>query len=165
VQLADAIQVALGNRQQLSAAHVPHPEQALADHETPLRILLAEDNVVNQKVASRLLQKHGHAVIVAGNGREALAAWEQQQAFDLILMDVQMPEMDGLEAAVAIRRQERVHGTGAHIPIIALTAHAMSGDREACLAVGMDGFVTKPIRMDDLIREIARVHYAFAIAD
>ncbi len=133
----------------------------VTESDTPLRILLAEDNLVNQKVASRMLQKHGHTVTVAGNGRDALNAWEQQ-TFDLILMDVQMPEMDGLEAALAIRQQERASAAAVHIPIIALTAHAMTGDRDACLAVGMDGFVTKPIRIDDLIREISRVHDSLA---
>ena len=103
-----------------------------------------------------MLQKHGHRVTIAGNGRDALAAW-QTQNFDLILMDVQMPEMDGLETAAVIRQKERAQGRSQRIPIIALTAHAMSGDRDACLAVGMDGFVTKPIRIDDLIREISRI--------
>jgi signal transduction histidine kinase/CheY-like chemotaxis protein len=134
---------------------------AVSETENPLRVLLAEDNLVNQKVASRMLEKHGHKVILASNGREALDALERE-SFDLILMDVQMPEMDGLEAAAAIRRKERVAGGGGHTPIIALTAHAMAGDRDACISVGMDGFVTKPIRMDDLIREISRVYDAFA---
>jgi CheY-like chemotaxis protein len=138
-------------------------DQVTAGQEAPLRILLAEDNSVNQKVASRMLEKYGHAVTIVCNGRDALAAWEFE-AFDLILMDVQMPEMDGLESAVAIRQRERAKGRGEHIPMIALTAHAMSSDRAACLAVGMDGFVTKPVRMDDLIREIGRVQESLAAA-
>jgi len=142
-------------------AATAEPKETLGSFETPLRILLAEDNPVNQKVATRMLQRHGHIVTVAENGRQALTAWEKE-SFDLILMDVQMPEMDGMEATAAIRQRERTQGHGYHIPIIALTAHAMSGDREACLAVGMDGFVTKPIRIDDLISEVARVHDQFA---
>ena len=165
-QMAGAVQLALGNRSQsgashrLAAGHVT-ADQVTANQEAPLRILLAEDNRVNQRVASRMLEKYGHAVTIVGNGRDALAAWEFE-AFDLILMDVQMPEMDGLEAAAAIRQRERAKGRGEHIPMIALTAHAMSSDRAACLAVGMDGFVTKPIRMDDLIREIGRVQESLA---
>ncbi len=118
-----------------------------------LRILLAEDNAVNQKVAVRTLQKQGHSVTVASSGRVVLELLKQQ-TFELILMDVQMPEMDGMEATRNIREQEKI--TGRHIPIIALTAHAMSGDRERCLAAGMDGYTTKPIRLDELNREIER---------
>ncbi len=120
----------------------------------PLQILLAEDNPVNQKVAVRLLQKDGHRVTVVGNGREALAALDRQ-AFELVLMDVEMPEMDGLKAAAAIRARERV--TGGHLPIVAMTAHAMAGDRGRCLAAGMDEYITKPIRRDDLRRLISRL--------
>jgi signal transduction histidine kinase/ligand-binding sensor domain-containing protein/CheY-like chemotaxis protein len=109
---------------------------------TPLNILLAEDNPVNQKLAAQLLRKRGHRVEIASNGAEAVNAFEQG-AFDLILMDVQMPELDGLEATIAIRARERL--TGTRIPIIALTSHAMCGDRERCLEAGMDGYVTKPI--------------------
>ncbi len=106
-------------------------------------ILLAEDNAVNQRVAVRLLQKQGHTVSVAENGREALRRLEKER-FDLVLMDVQMPEMDGLEATAAIRAQEKL--TGQHLPIVAMTAHAMAGDRERCLESGMDGYVSKPIQ-------------------
>jgi two-component system, sensor histidine kinase and response regulator len=102
---------------------------------------------VNQRLAVRLLEKRGHRVAVASNGREALAALEKEK-FDLIFMDVQMPEMDGLEATVAIRDKEK--RTGLHLPIIALTAHAMKGDREQCLTAGMDGYLTKPIRPQEL---------------
>jgi two-component system sensor histidine kinase/response regulator len=110
-----------------------------------LNILLAEDNAVNRVLAQRLLQKQGHMVTSVNNGVEALRLWEENQPchFDIILMDVQMPEMDGLQAATCIR--ERELGTGAHIPIIAVTAHAMKGDRERCLAAGMDGYIAKPI--------------------
>jgi len=112
-----------------------------------LNILLAEDNAVNQLVATRLLEKRGHRVIVAANGREALAALEEG-AFDLVFMDVQMPEMDGLEAVAAIRKKEQL--SGKHQVVIALTAHAMKGDEQRCLAAGMDGYLTKPIRPQDL---------------
>jgi PAS domain S-box-containing protein len=112
-----------------------------------LRILLAEDNAVNQRLAVRLLEKRGHHVVVAGNGREALEALGKA-SFDLVLMDVQMPEMDGMEATAAIREKEK--DSGFHQPIIALTAHAMKGDREKCLGSGMDGYLTKPIRPPEL---------------
>jgi CheY-like chemotaxis protein len=120
----------------------------------PLRILLAEDNPVNQMVAGRLLQNHGHLVQLAANGYEALAALEASP-FDLVLMDAQMPVMDGFEAARAIREKEKLRG--GHVPIIALTAHVMSGDRERCVSAGMDGYASKPIRAEDLFREIERV--------
>ena len=112
-----------------------------------LRLLLAEDNPVNQRLAVRLLEKQGHQVVVAGNGREALAALDGQP-FDVVLMDVQMPEMDGFEATAAIRAREPAPAP--HIPIIAMTAHAMKGDRERCLEAGMDGYVSKPIRPQEL---------------
>ena len=115
--------------------------------EESLRVLLAEDNLVNQRLAVRLLEKRGHRVAVAANGAEALRALEQE-SFDLLLMDVQMPEMDGLEATAAIREKER--GTGMRQPIVALTAHAMKGDREKCIAGGMDEYLSKPIRPQDL---------------
>jgi CheY-like chemotaxis protein len=112
-----------------------------------LSVLLAEDNLVNQRLAVRLLEKRGHRVVVAGTGLEALKALEKE-SFDLVLMDVQMPEMDGLEATAAIREKEK--GTRAHLPVVALTAHAMKGDREKCMAGGMDGYLTKPIRPQEL---------------
>jgi signal transduction histidine kinase/ligand-binding sensor domain-containing protein/CheY-like chemotaxis protein len=120
----------------------------------PLCILLAEDNPVNQMVARRLLEKHGHSVAVVSNGRDALDAMEQR-IFDVVLMDLEMPEMSGLDAAATIRRREQ--GTGKHIPIIAMTAHAMIGDRERCLAVGMDDYVSKPVRPDELYAALDNV--------
>jgi CheY-like chemotaxis protein len=117
----------------------------------PLTILLAEDNLVNQRVAVRLLERRGHRVVTAANGKEAVAAFEHQ-VFDTILMDIQMPEMDGYEATAEIRARERQ--TGAHISIIALTAHTMPGDRERCLKAGLDDFVPKPIRSDELFAAI-----------
>jgi signal transduction histidine kinase/ligand-binding sensor domain-containing protein/ActR/RegA family two-component response regulator len=119
-----------------------------------LRILLAEDNVINQKLAVRLLQSHGHEVIVAHNGQEALDYLEQS-SFDVVLMDVQMPEMDGYRATSIIRRHEE--NTLRHIPIIAMTAHAMKGDRERCLEAGMDGYVAKPINSSALFHAIRTV--------
>ena len=119
----------------------------------PRRVLLAEDGVVNQKVAVGFLQRWGHTVVVASNGREALAALARD-AFDLILMDVHMPEMDGFEATAAIRARERP--SDEHLPIIAMTASAMKGDRERCLAAGMDGYVTKPIVPAELFDVIER---------
>jgi PAS domain S-box-containing protein len=119
-----------------------------------LRILLAEDNVVNQTIAVRVLEKHGHVVTVADNGQAALHACGTQ-TFDLILMDIQMPGMDGLEATAAIRKKEIA--TGGHMPIIAMTAHALKGDRERCLAAGMNGYVSKPIRTIELFAAIESV--------
>jgi CheY-like chemotaxis protein len=123
-----------------------------------LRILLAEDSLVNQKLAVALLRKHGHDVVVADDGRQAVSVVKEQQ-LDLILMDVQMPEMDGYEATAAIREYERKQGR--HTPIIALTAHAMTGDRERCLQAGMDEYVTKPIRSEQLFDtiELVLTHY------
>ena len=119
-----------------------------------LSFLVAEDNPVNQKLISRLLEKRGHTVVVAQNGREALEALEKQH-FDIVLMDVQMPEMDGFEATTRIREKEQA--SGAHQPIIALTAHAMQGDEERCLAGGMDGYVAKPIKLEELFSVMEKV--------
>jgi two-component system, sensor histidine kinase and response regulator len=117
-----------------------------------LHVLLAEDNRVNQKVATRLLEKRGHHVVLAGSGEEALEALAQR-SFDLVLMDVHMPGMDGFEATVAIREKEE--STGLHQPIIAMTALAMTGDRERCLAAGMDGYLSKPIDLQKLDEVLA----------
>jgi CheY-like chemotaxis protein len=112
-----------------------------------MSVLVAEDNVVNQRLAVRLLEKRGHQVVLAANGLEALAALEKEN-YDLVFMDVQMPEMDGLEATAAIRNKEKINGN--HQVVIALTAHAMKGDQERCVAAGMDGYLTKPIRPQEL---------------
>jgi CheY-like chemotaxis protein len=117
------------------------------DRSVPLRVLVAEDNAVNQRLVCRLLEKRGHQVVVAANGREALELVERQ-SFDIVLMDLQMPELDGFEATAALRAWEADHGR--HLPVIALTAHAMKGDRERCLAAGMDGYLSKPIRPQEL---------------
>jgi len=120
----------------------------------PLRVLLAEDNPVNQTLAMRILERLGHKVQVANNGKEALGRAQAEQ-FDVILMDVQMPEMDGLEATAAIRDAEA--GTGKHVPIVAMTAHAMKGDREKCLSAGMDEYLSKPIRIDELKQAMSEI--------
>jgi len=139
------------------AAVSPEPPPAPAARTTGLRILVAEDHPVNQEVARQILQRLGHHVVVAADGHAALAALEQsgRGAFDLVLMDLQMPVMGGLEATAAIRDAERASGT--HLPIVALTAHAMQGDRERYLEAGMDGYVTKPIDGVELARVIDRL--------
>jgi two-component system, sensor histidine kinase and response regulator len=130
------------------------PEAVVDAAERPLRILLAEDHAVNRRLARYMLEKKGHTVITAEDGRQALALLETETV-DLILMDVQMPGMDGLEATRVIRARETAGGR--RVPIVALTAHAMSGDRDYCLAAGMDDYLTKPIRAEDLHRVLASV--------
>jgi signal transduction histidine kinase/ligand-binding sensor domain-containing protein/CheY-like chemotaxis protein len=130
------------------ASDDPVSNQHAADR---LRILVAEDNAVNQRVALRILEKQGHEVTVVGNGREALTAVSRQE-FDVVLMDVQMPEMGGFEATAKMRQLEKT--TGHHVPIIAMTAHAMKGDRERCLEVGMDSYVAKPIQAKEVLKVI-----------
>jgi len=149
-ELLDAILAALGQQQgddlpRLVTRHL------LRETRQKLQILLAEDNPVNRELAVRLLEKRGHQVAVAQNGKEAIAALETQ-FFDLLLMDVQMPAMDGFQATAAIRKKEKI--TGAHLRIIAMTAHALKGDKERCLAAGMDGYVSKPIDAKELFETI-----------
>jgi two-component system, sensor histidine kinase and response regulator len=115
------------------------------------RVLVAEDNLVNQTLARRLLEKRGYAVSVAGDGRAALAALDHE-CFDIVLMDIQMPGMDGFAATAAIRQQEQ--STGSHLPIVAMTAHALKGDQQRCLAAGMDAYISKPIRQAELYATI-----------
>ena len=143
-ELWDAIVTALNvpGQQKTRGASPSAAARTRARARRPLRVLLAEDNPVNQEVALRLLERRGHSVIVAENGRQALTAIERHK-FDLVLMDVQMPEMGGLEATQLIREKEK--STGEHLPILAMTAHAMQGDRERCIAAGMDGYLAKPI--------------------
>jgi PAS domain S-box-containing protein len=155
-ELLDAILSALGLRvaeERLLDASVRVPERPRGRQ---LNILLSEDNLVNQKLAIRLLEKAGHRVTLAGTGREALTAWENagNPGFDVVLIDIQMPEMDGMEATAAIRDREK--SSGKHVPILAMTAHAMRGDKERCLASGMDGYISKPIHPDGLFAEIER---------
>jgi CheY-like chemotaxis protein len=153
-ELREAIARVLGAREQKGAIPLI-TRYSLQDAREPsasLRVLLVEDNRVNQRLATRLLEKRGHFVSIAGDGREALVALEKE-SFDLVLMDLQMPQMDGFEATTVIRQKEKT--TGNHLPIVALTAHAMKGDREKCLAGGMDAYLTKPIRpheLDELLR-------------
>ncbi len=120
----------------------------------PLRLLLAEDSLVNQKLAVALLEREGHTVVVANNGREAIEHCASA-TFDAVLMDVQMPQLDGLEATAAIRAQERE--TGRHVPIIAMTAHVMKGDREQCLQAGMDDYLSKPVRSKELFDRLHKL--------
>jgi CheY-like chemotaxis protein len=126
-------------------------QHSLREDRNRVRILLAEDNLVNQTVAVRMLEKRGYTVVVAGDGQVALTALERE-SFDLVLMDVQMPNMDGFAATAAIRAKEKVSST--HVPIIAMTAHALKGDEEGCLAAGMDGYLSKPIRIQELLAAI-----------
>jgi CheY-like chemotaxis protein len=119
--------------------------------------LLAEDNRVNQKLAARMLEQMGHQVTVAENGKVAVEQLQKGDGFDLVLMDVHMPEMDGYAATQTIRAWEKQQGSGKHLPIIAMTANAMAGDRDKCLRHGMDGYVAKPISWDDLERAVEQV--------
>ncbi|HKW63969.1 MAG TPA: response regulator [Candidatus Acidoferrum sp.] len=148
-ELREAIARVLGAKEQQGAIPLI-TRYSLYDARAPenvLSVLLVEDNPVNQRLATRMLEKRGHRVVLAGNGREALEALEKG-SFDVVFMDVQMPEMDGFQATGIIREKET--GTSTHLPVIALTAHAIKGDRERCLAAGMDGYLTKPIRPREL---------------
>lgn len=171
-ELWRAIAAAMGD---LTSAGLGHASERTLPNERRLNVLLAEDNPVNQRLAVGLLEKHGHQITVVGNGRLALEALGVVEGgplrplcgYDVVLMDVQMPEMDGLEATAAIRRHEaalRLRSaasgempSGDALPIIAMTAYAMKGDRERCLAAGMDAYVSKPVRVRDLFEAIARV--------
>jgi two-component system sensor histidine kinase/response regulator len=202
-ELLDAILNALDTQPHAALAPLDLAGEAVPEIGRPLRILLAEDNLINQQLALHILERQGHTVAVAANGREVLAALEEER-FDVVLMDLQMPEMNGFEATAAIRERERcrpaecaspgvaspgpllpppsVGGrndpsalsasrperaspvlgscplprspSGTRIPIIALTAHAMKGDEERCLAAGMDGYLSKPIQPAELVREL-----------
>jgi CheY-like chemotaxis protein len=149
-ELREAINVLLGQPDD-----VPQPlltRHSLEEARPALNILLAEDNLINQKLAVALLTKQGYQVTVAVNGQEALKMSEEG-SFDLILMDLQMPVMDGLVATQAIRQRET--DGRRRLPIVAMTANALTGDRERCLAAGMDGYVSKPIRINELMAAIA----------
>ncbi|HEY5620168.1 MAG TPA: response regulator, partial [Candidatus Bathyarchaeia archaeon] len=134
-----------------------HSKNPSNDRHSGLNILLAEDNAVNQRLALRILEKQGHSVRVVSNGLEAVSEFENGH-FDLILMDVQMPEMDGFEATNAIRGKEKA--TKTHVPIVAMTAHAMKGDRDLCLQRGMDEYIAKPINIEEFLEIIDRLRPA-----
>jgi two-component system sensor histidine kinase/response regulator len=150
-ELLGVISNVLGGRRDSTRHESENSLPLLPRGHRSLQVLLAEDNVVNQKLAVLFLERAGHSVTVVGNGKSALAALEARH-FDVCLMDIQMPEMSGLQATAAIRAEER--GTGRHLPIIAMTAHAIKGDREVCLEGGMDGYLSKPVRAEDLLRQI-----------
>ncbi len=152
--LLSAIRGALGNALQKAELPANAPQETPPIDLPPLRILVVEDNSVNQLLAQALLEKKGHQVELAGNGREALALMGLQR-FDLILMDVQMPVMDGFETTAKIRERELI--SGERTPIVAMTAHNMKGDRERCLEAGMDGYVSKPLRRDLLFETLYEV--------
>ena len=149
VHLLDRASVMHSNLSETQAAPAPAPRTNFT--QTPMRVLLVEDNVVNQRLAVRLLEKRGHTFVLASNGIEALEALEKS-TFDAVLMDLQMPRMGGIETTAEIRRLEV--GTSRRLPIIAMTAHAMKGDRESCLAAGMDAYLSKPIHADELYRTL-----------
>jgi two-component system sensor histidine kinase/response regulator len=152
--LWDAITIALGNPPANGKELELITQHSLRENRRSLRVLVAEDSPVNLKLVTRLLEKRGHVVESTANGRGVLRALEKGQ-FDLVLMDVQMPEMDGLEATAAIRGREKE--SGRHTPIVAMTAHAMKGDRERCLDAGMDAYVSKPVRAGELFETVERV--------
>ena len=151
-ELLDAIVVTLGKASGVRPAPAASRVEPTASIPSGLVVLLAEDNEVNQELAIAILERRGCHVVLARNGREAVALWERESV-DVVLMDVQMPEMDGLEATRAIRAIEQTRG-GVRTPIIAVTAHAMEGDRDRCLAAGMDGYVSKPLRVGELFQVV-----------
>ena len=150
-ELLEAMLIALGCQPAEATKPPLITRHALRERRPALSVLVAEDNLVNQRLAVRLLEKRGHTVEVAANGQKALAALEKQ-SFDVVLMDVQMPEVDGFQATAAIREREKT--TGKHLRIIAMTAHAMEGDRDKCLAAGMDGYIPKPIQAKEMFDAI-----------
>src|SRR5437667_6240199 len=155
-ELLNAVLLALG--QSIETKHAPSPPTPPGAEASSglLHVLVAEDNSVNQRVIVRLLEKMGHIPIVAYNGQEAVGAYESRP-FDVVLMDVQMPVMDGLTATRMIRESEARHPGRRRLPIMALTAYAMRGDRERCLAAGMDDHLTKPVRPEELAAALNRL--------
>jgi CheY-like chemotaxis protein len=154
LELREVLRHVLASDPLLPGAKQLVTRHTLQEQWQPLSFLVAEDNPVNQKLIARLLEKRGHSVELAQNGREALEAMKQKH-FDITLMDIQMPVMDGMVATKLIREMEKF--SGAHMPVIALTAHAMQGDEERCLACGMDGYVTKPVKLEELFSVIEKV--------
>jgi CheY-like chemotaxis protein len=153
-ELFDVIATAFGGLNKSAEPPVATVTPSTSCPSRRLRVLLAEDNPVNQRLVVKLMEKHGHTLVVANNGVEALAALDRGK-FDVLLMDAQMPEMSGFEATARIREREK--STGEHIPIIAMTAHALKGDRERCLDAGMDAYVSKPIQASALFEAIESV--------
>ena len=153
-ELFSAIRAAVGAEAMDKAAASATSSVSSSNGKRQVRILLVEDNRVNQVLATRILEKHGHHVSVAGNGLEALAILKSN-TFDLVLMDIEMPEMDGLEATRSIRENEST--SGKHLPIIAMTAHAMTGDKDKYLTAGMDAYISKPIEATQLVEMIERL--------
>jgi CheY-like chemotaxis protein len=147
-QLAEQAERRVAARPDVAASHL------LEDAGQKLRILVAEDNRINQIVVERLLKARGHSITIVDNGRKALEILERE-SFDLLITDVQMPELDGYETAAAIRIREKL--TGKRLPILGLTAHGFAHDRELCLAVGMDAYLSKPVRQEELHRVIAEL--------
>jgi CheY-like chemotaxis protein len=159
-ELLEAILAALGEvpGKAIQAVITRH---SLRENRRKLQILLADDNLVNQHLTLRLLEKRGHNVTLASNGRDAIAALKKSR-FDVVLMDVQMPVMDGFEATAVIRKDEE--STGVHLPIIAMTAHAMEGDRQRCITAGMDGYITKPVKIEDLVETVESLALSSQVA-
>ncbi len=154
-EVIDAVSMLLDEERNISSEALL-TRHLLEEGKSKFNILLAEDNLINQRVAVTLLKKQGHTVTVASNGKQAVELYKSSP-FDLVLMDVQMPELDGLEATIQIREEEQLAAQGAHLPIIAMTANAMEGDKERCLAAGMDGYVSKPIHLEQLLKVITEV--------
>jgi CheY-like chemotaxis protein len=149
--LLHALQRVTSHQEAPAPAPAASPAQNIQEPERSLRLLLAEDTPANQKLIAAILKKRGHGVSIASNGEEALRFLDSQE-FDLVLMDVQMPVMDGFQTTSAIREREKT--AGGRMPIVAMTAHAMQGDRERCLAAGMDAYIPKPINVAELIEVI-----------
>jgi len=154
LKLPDVLLHVLASARRTAAQSTLVTRHTVLEQQCSLCFLVAEDDDVNQRLITRLLEKRGHSVVVAHNGREAVEAFERQ-FFDFILMDGQMPEMDGFAATKLIREKEKTSGT--HVPIIALTALAMKGAKERCLACGMDGYVSKPLKIEELFSVIEKV--------
>jgi CheY-like chemotaxis protein len=151
-ELLEAIRCVLGPKQESANSSPLLTRYVLGGRHSPSRrILLAEDNAINQRLAARMMEKRGYTVVIANDGHQALAALDKEP-FDVVLMDVQMPGMDGLEVTKALREKEKT--TGSHLRIVAMTAHAMQGDRERCLQAGMDGYIAKPIQIRELMDAI-----------
>jgi CheY-like chemotaxis protein len=153
-QLRQALAAAAGQRPEAGTVTAGRRQAAIAGDADRLRVLVAEDNTVNQKLAKAMLTRLGHDCVLTADGREAIAEWSAG-GYDVVFMDVQMPELDGFDATREIRRLEA--GSGGRVPIVAMTAHAMPGDRERCLGAGMDDYVTKPISLTEIARVLSAI--------